>query len=530
MGFFANLGNYLVEGVFFNLISSIIGFIVLFVIGSAFIGLFNAINENQIFEGLFTSQSDNPLKVAMICFFTPIVCVGLLGFVFGYLWSIVELFGYFFWNIIPFIDWGDKDGTIILGKLWYNLVDIPVWIFSVITVGIFSTPFLTLIVIVIFCFLSFGILWPSGSNRGSISSTNVEYAAISFSSFILIIGVVATLFFGGIFSAIAEWKYDDGDYETDDFSQPYFISDPLESPDLTYAEQSEKVIFNLSEQVVLFECNSLNSMYDDSDNFVYNPTNTNPSQNYHVMIKSTDELEFYSAGADGYETSLNINYSDFYTSQVNNMFGDSQQFILRIPEDDSQSEIEEFSYLKYHIAYIAITNGSQNNSSAMLLDAIDDAGAPSTCGVLSFGGSLESRVRATSLGFLVAGSFLLGCCINRFYIVSGGHGTTSQRTMTRAFLFSQGISYTVAIILIILFDPLDGRGITGVSTEQLIEWGISIATFVVFVIGLLAVLIFAIVLYRQRHLIGEIIEVGGARIVDKYEDAQTGRDIDDWFD
>jgi len=113
----------------------------------------------------------------------------------------------------------------------------------------------------------------------------------------------------------------------------------------------------------------------------------------------------------------------------------------------------------------------------------------------------------------------MGCCIHRFYIVSGHHGTTDQRILTRAFLLSQGISVTFIGILLLLFDPLNGSGVTGISTDQLIAAGILAAKLLGIAVGVLLASIFVIVLYRQREFIGQLIEIERTRAV-----------IDDWFD
>ena len=381
----------------------------------------------------------------------------------------------------------------------------------------FSTPILMYAIIALICFLSFGILWPSGTNKGSLSSSNSEYAAISFSSLFMLIGVIGILFFSGIISAIAEWKYEHHE-EEDELNPPYFFSDPLEHPDLTIEQQNAATFFKQSEQVTVLECNSLNSLYDRSDSFVYDSWNQS-SENYHVMIKSTQELELYSVRWEGSKIFFDIDLSDFNTSELQYNLGASEEFSLQLLGIDESSEYEELSYAKYNIAYISVSNSSEIDTSAILTAAIEDAGTPSKCETFSLTGSLESRVRATSLGFLFAGTFLIGCCIHRFYIVSGNHGRTSQRTMTRAFLISQAISYSMFSFMILIFDPLDGYGVTGVSTVQLVEAGILMAKITAAACGLLVVSILSLVLYRQRHLIGEMIEV-----------EQTRGDVDGWFD
>jgi len=337
----------------------------------------------------------------------------------------------------------------------------------------------------------------------------------------MLIGIISILSFGGIFSSIVEWKYESQESKNDYLEPPYVFTDPLEHPDLTLLEQTEATYFKNSEQVEVMECNSLNSMYDFSDNFVFKNGPDETREDYHVMIQSTHELDLYSVSMydETPDWLLNIDYKDFNTSEIQSINGDGWRFQVKVPNVDSSLEYENLSYAKYHVAYIAVSSNSSINTTAVLSDAIDAAGTPSKCGTFSLFGSLESRVRATSIGFLFSGTFLIGCCIHRFYIVSGNHGVTSQTTMTRTFMLGQGVSVILAGVLILLFDPLDGKGITGVSTEQLIETGILVAKFTAAVCGLLAVSALSIVLYRQRNLIGEMIEV-----------ERTRADVDEWFD
>ena len=155
----------------------------------------------------------------------------------------------------------------------------------------------------------------------------------------------------------------------------------------------------------------------------------------------------------------------------------------------------------------------------MLNAALDESGSPSTCDSYSMSGTLESKVRTTSLGFLFSGTFLVGCCFHRFYIVGGRHGATDQRTLIRSFLLSQGVMGAVIAILVLMFDPLDGSGVTGISTEQIVNAGIFAAKVIGITLSLLFVSVIVIVLIRQREYIGEMIEI-----------ERTRAEVDDWFD
>jgi hypothetical protein len=447
-----------------------------------------------------------------------------LGLLIGYVLSVFQLFLYFFWNLWPFGEsWGEKDGLIIMVELWNNLVELPFFFLDTLFVGIFSTPLLLYPFLGLMTVLFLGILWPSGHNRGSLSSSNAEYAAISLSSLFLLIGLIAMLSFGGVLSSVAESQYQHFE-DSNELDSPYFFIDPLEHPDLNLEEQAQAKTFQYSSDVTLLECNSLNSLYDFSDTFVYS-SSLQPQLNYHVMIKSSHSLWLYSDNhylGERPVDDVNFVVNDFTTSQL---YLGSEEFRLQIPGFDADApigipdEMPEFTLIKYHVAYIPYSEDSELNSSEMLHSALADVDFPSSCDSYSLSGTLESRVRATSLGFLFSGTFLMGCCIHRFYIVSGHHGTTDQRILTRAFLLSQGISVTFIGILLLLFDPLNGSGVTGISTDQLIAAGILAAKLLGIAVGVLLASIFVIVLYRQREFIGQLIEIERTRAV-----------IDDWFD
>lgn len=532
MGFFADLVNYVVHGIVINLGTSIFGFIILFGIGSAFVWLFNTINENQVFRGIFTTQKDNPVKVALLCFLTPPSFILLLGLLIGYVLSVIQLFLYFLWNLWPFgSSWGEKDGFLIMEEMWYNLVELPLLFLNTAFVAIFSTPLLMFIVLGISLLLFFGILWPSGHNKGSLSSSNAEYAAISLSSLFFLIGLITLLAFGGILSSVAETKYQYFE-ENEEGSTPYFFIDSLEHPDLSENERErakkfqQKINMNGGDsrnEVVVLECNSLNSLYDFSDTFVYSSELSTVS-NYHVMIKSSESYWLFSESDWFGERPVerdDFDITDFTTSDLNQEM-EFSEFRIQIPEVDLEFveyESPEFTLIKYHIAYVPFSDSNESNSSQMLNAALDESGSPSTCDSYSMSGTLESKVRTTSLGFLFSGTFLVGCCFHRFYIVGGRHGATDQRTLIRSFLLSQGVMGAVIAILVLMFDPLDGSGVTGISTEQIVNAGIFAAKVIGITLSLLFVSVIVIVLIRQREYIGEMIEI-----------ERTRAEVDDWFD
>jgi hypothetical protein len=532
MGFFADLVNYVVHGIVLNLVTSIIGFFILLGIGMAFIWLFQTINENEVFKGIFTTQSDNPTKVALLCFLTPPSLILLLGLLIGYVLSVFELFVYFLWNLWPFgPTWGEKDGFLIMVKLWSNLVELPLSFLNTAFVAIFSTPIVLFIVLAISTLLFFGILWPSGHNKGSLSSSNAEYAAISLSSLFFLIGVISILAFGGILSSVAETKYQYFE-ENEEGSTPYFFIDPLEHPDFSEneRERAEKFQQNINMNggdsrngVVILECNSLNSLYDFSDTFVYT-SELSSVPNYHVMIKSSESYWLFSESDWLGERPVerdDFDINDFTTSDLNRG-NDAKEFRIQIPEVDIEFveyESLDFTLIKYHIAYVPFSDSNESNSSQMLAAALEQAGSPSTCDSYSLSGTLESKVRMSSLGFLFSGTFLIGCCFHRFYIVGGRYGATNQRTLIRSFLLSQGVMGAVIAILVLMFDPLDGSGVTGISTEQIVNAGIFAAKVIGITLSLLFVSVIVIVLIGQREYIGEMIEI-----------ERTRAEVDDWFD
>ena len=69
----------------------------------------------------------------------------------------------------------------------------------------------------------------------------------------------------------------------------------------------------------------------------------------------------------------------------------------------------------------------------------------------------------------------------------------------------------VIAILVLMFDPLDGSGVTGISTEQIVNAGIFAAKVIGITLSLLFVSVIVIVLIGQREYIGEMIEIERTR-------------------
>ena len=72
-----------------------------------------------------------------------------------------------------------------------------------------------------------------------------------------------------------------------------------------------------------------------------------------------------------------------------------------------------------------------------------------------------NRVRLSLLFYVCAGIFMMGCLIHRYFVILGNRGTTDNRTLFRTFIHSQMISLAFYCLVIVLFDPLNGLGITG---------------------------------------------------------------------
>ena len=148
-------------------------------------------------------------------------------------------------------------------------------------------------------------------------------------------------------------------------------------------------------------------------------------------------------------------------------------------------------------------------------DLLNEAGDPEECGQYSLFGALEGRIRVTSLSLVFASIFCLGCMIHRFYIISGGHGTTNIHTLSRTFFLSQWGSLLIFSTFVAIFDPFDGSGISGITVQEIVNSGDSIIRIMIIGIILLMSLVVIVAMYHQRSIIGDI--VGAIRCVVKEE-------------
>ena len=90
-------------------------------------------------------------------------------------------------------------------------------------------------------------------------------------------------------------------------------------------------------------------------------------------------------------------------------------------------------------------------------------------------------------------------------------------------MFTQFISFAFFCLIILIFDPLDGSGITGFRIDAIIEATISGIKLLLAFTFFILFIVFSIALYRQRGFIGGIARP----IVER--DRALRQLQDDWF-
>ena len=85
MGFFENLGLWIWEGIVLNIIYGAIALTIIFLAWAALYGTLLALTQNRTYQGLLTTDDDNPAAVVAFCLLAPILTVGLAGFLYGLL-------------------------------------------------------------------------------------------------------------------------------------------------------------------------------------------------------------------------------------------------------------------------------------------------------------------------------------------------------------------------------------------------------------------------------------------------------------
>jgi hypothetical protein len=520
MGFFGDLGNWIWDGIILNLILGAVAVAVLILGWGLLYLILNYVAQSEVYRGLMSSDEDNPIGVVLLCLLTPPLVIGVIGFSVGLIiasfWTVIM----FFSNLIPFTMWGEKDASILIENLYY-LIDIPGLLFSGSVYFAMALPLLTGLVILILAIASFGYLFPGRVNHGSIGDTNRQYAALSIAMFLALFSVILM----ASFSSVSTWMYE---YEVDRFESDVASSDlSLEEerwyPNYTYQSaegyETETVGDIWSTRVVsttygstgildkkvdsgAFECLSVNTMTDGLDVFLFE---NDPSEveNFQVKLISNQQLEISSLtsntrSSDYHVAELTESGHEFMTMnlQEENLFRIDVGFGVGLTDETN------FSFAKYHVVYAYAPDGMTNATNASIEAAASNLSNPQDCDLVAFSGALEPRFRLSSLIYVGAGVFLFGCVFHRYFVITGRDGTTDPQVLFRTFLQSQAFSIVLYSLLLFMFDPLDGTGITGLRKDWIVAM-----TFSAFIISILISLfvvfvIVAIVLYRQRGNIG----------------------------
>ena len=538
MGFFYSLGNWIWDGIILNTIFGTIALAIL-LLGWAVLRTFLIeLAGHEDFRRLMNTRQDNPWKVALFCLLTPLGVIGTLGYIFGLVLATINIVPTILGNYIPFVWWGEKDAWLLWEYLSYILAS-PIAFYYEVAFGALAHPIIAIVLLLIVCFGCFGYLIPNGENRGSLSNTNREYAALSFATFLAFFGLIAIIAFGSIANFFYQWEHDIGvDAEYDDDEMPLFGYDSEEYHETTETYTYSDTVYTVNEgdggkltlepgSDHIYSCLSLDSNADEVDIFRFNSSNESYQQ-YHIRIWSTSDIQV-SANMD-YGSPVWSSYRESYSGQtVLSQNFHTSQLEQYIREDfynlwGFDLQPNSTGLLKYHVAYVHAPNGITNETNQTidtLLSSVDD---PASCGLYAFtGNAIEPRVRLSLLSYVCAGIFMMGCLIHRYFVILGNRGTTDNRTLFRTFIHSQMISFAFYCLVIVLFDPLNGLGITGFRLDAIVEAIFFASKLVIGLVSVVLLTVFSIALYRQRGLIGGIV----APILER---ERALRDIEqDWF-
>ena len=532
MGFWGDFGNWIWEGTILNLLFGAIGAAALFIGWLAIYGILRFLTENQVYQGLLSSDEDHPAKVALLCLITPPLFVLVIGTLIGLIIATISNLYLFFWNLIPFTGWGDSDAGMHfenlshIYQLPFNLLDWCYYLFM-------ATPAFTLIALGLVAFACFGLLIPRRRNTGSLGNSNMQYAALSISMFASVFSVILIIFFssflGGLYSGEME------SYEIEMADQQYPADGHQWSPNYSYqsaegyevveqnqypftiallasTEKGTSGQFNSSNSGGHIACLSLNSLSDNLDAFLL----ANPGsevEEYQVRIQSTLELNV--SVLSKFSDFNNLEDHEFYlhTTDLGMEFNTSE-FRLSIPDSQDElgfmlelpnSSISNFTAAKYNIVYVPIESGESNESrNESLATYTEKVGNPTDCQTYALSGAIEPRFRTTAMAYVFTGIFLFGGVLNRYYVVSlGNNGETESRVLFRTFAASQAASVGFYGFLLLIVDPLDGMGITGLTWDTIFQTTFFVTKVGIIILVLLIATVGIITLYRQRRLIGD---------------------------
>ena len=531
MGFLGDLGNWIWDGVFLNLLFGAIAAVALFMGWLAIYGIMRFLTENQVYQGLLSSDEDHPAEVAILCLITPPLFLTVIGTLIGLIVATILNLFVFFWNLIPFTGWGDSDAGMHFENLTYiyqlpfNLLDWCYYLFMAI-------PSFSLIASGIVAFACFGLLIPRSMNTGSLGNSNRQYAALSISIFASIFAVTLIIFFSSFLSGlyngeIEQYEVEMADQQPSEEFQWYpnythqsaegyeFVEQNQESWSVELIARTEygtSGVFNSSNSGGYITCLSLNSLSDHLDAFLLG-NQASEVEGYQVRIQSNLKLnvsvlskfsdfdnlenhEFYHHSTD---LGMEFHTSEFSSSIPNSH--DELGFMLELPNALDSS----FTAAKYNVIYVSTdsqeANESENTSLAMYAE---EAGNSDDCQTYALSGAIEPRFRTTAMAYVFTGIFLFGGVLNRYYVISlGNNGETEPSVLFRTFAASQAISIGVFGLLMFIFDPFDGTGTTGLTWDTIFQTAFFLTKIGIFIFLLLLTAIGVTALYRKRQLIGD---------------------------
>jgi hypothetical protein len=538
MGFLDNFGNWIWDGVILNVVFGAIAGLILAAVWLGIYGLLRLFAENEVYQGLLSSDEDHPLRVAVLCLITPPLFVIVIGTLIGLIYATILNVLLLFWNLIPFFGWGASNGQAHFDNLTHvyqlpvNFLDWCYYLFM-------ATPSFTVLALGVIAIACFGLLIPRRKNTSSLGNSNKQYAALSISMFASIFSVTLIIFFSSFMNGL--YLDEIQQYWGEMADQHQSSEENVWYPNYTFqsAEGHEFIVeefdafYYESETLVntkygtsgkfhenslpggAIECLSLNSVSDHLDAFlIRNVANGTIQKNivFQVQIQSTHPLNVsvLSKNSDDglgiledhqyYPHATNLGM-EFSTSELWNFTPDSQSvhgFFL----EQSHNTTNDFPLTKYNIVYADAAGGNLTNQT--LAKYSEEVGDPTDCEKYALSGAIEPRFRMTAMAYVFIGMFLFGCVLNRYYvIILGNNGETDPRVLFRTFTASQIAAVGVYGILLLIFDPLDGMGITGLTWDTILQTTFFVSKLGIFIVVILIAAIGLITLYRQRQLIGD---------------------------
>ena len=534
MGFWGNLGNWIWDGVILNLIAGAMGAAILFMGWLAIYAILRFLTENQVYQGLLSTDEDHPAEVALLCLITPPLFVVVIGTLIGLVVATIFNLYALFWNLIPFTGWGVSDAGMHfenLNYIWQLPFNFLGWCYYL----FMAVPAFTILALGMVAFASFGLLIPRRMNTGSLGNSNMQYAALSFSMFISVFSVILIIFFNSFLSGLYKGEIEDynvefaeatairdNSYDVDDLWSPNYTSQSAEGYEVTELNEdlyrnellanTEQGVSGVFKRGGSIACLSLNSLSDPVDAFLLEIPGSEGGE-YQVRIQSTLKLnvsvlsrfsdfenleshEFYIHATD-----LSM---EFHTSELRSSIPDSQDefgFMLELPNASTNN----FTAAKYNIVYSLIDSEESNESRSESLETYaQEVGTPTSCQTYALSGAIEPRFRTGAMAYVIAGTFLFGCVLNRYYVISlGNNGETDVGVLLKTFTGSQAASIGVYGFLLLIFDPLDGMGITGLTWDTIFQTTFFVTKLGILISILLLVIIGMTALYRQRQRIGD---------------------------